>query len=51
VVITGDYSAELRARSLNLGTSAYLRKPVDEAMLLAAIKVALRGDAPPSSGP
>jgi len=45
VVITGDYSVEGRARALNLGAVAYLRKPVDDAMLLSAIRAALRGNA------
>jgi len=49
VVITGDYSAQGRARSLNLGAAAYLRKPVDDAMLLAAISAAVSGNAPPPS--
>jgi FixJ family two-component response regulator len=49
VVITGDYSLEGRARAFNLGAAAYLRKPVDDAMLLAAIRAAVRGNSPPPS--
>ena len=49
VVITGDYSAEGRARALNLGATAYLRKPVDDATLLAAIRAAVRDPLPPKA--
>jgi len=49
VVITGDYSAEGRADALHLGAAAYLRKPVDDAMLLSAISAAVRANVPPRS--
>jgi FixJ family two-component response regulator len=42
VIITGDDSLEIRQQTLNRGAKAYLRKPVDEAMLLDAIQSAIR---------
>ena len=42
VIITGDDSAEIRQQTLSRGAKAYLRKPVDEAMLLDAIQSAIR---------
>jgi FixJ family two-component response regulator len=42
IIITGDDSAEIRQQMLNGGAKAYLRKPVDEAMLLDAIQSAIR---------
>ena len=42
VIITGDDSPESRVRALELGAKAYLRKPIDDAMLLDAIQSALR---------
>lgn len=42
VIITGDDSAESRARALEQGARAYLRKPVDDATLIDAIQTALR---------
>jgi FixJ family two-component response regulator len=42
VIITGDDSAESRIRALEQGARAYLRKPVDDAMLLDAIQTAIR---------
>jgi FixJ family two-component response regulator len=41
VIITGDDSAEIRLQTLSHGAKAYLRKPVDEAMLLDAIQSAI----------
>ena len=41
VIITGDDSAEIRQQTLARGAKAYLRKPVDEAMLLDAIQSAI----------
>jgi FixJ family two-component response regulator len=41
VIITGDDSAEIRLQTLGRGAQAYLRKPVDEAMLLDAIHSAI----------
>ena len=38
VVITGDDSPESRTCAFKWGAKAYLRKPVDEAILLAAIR-------------
>ena len=43
VIITGDDSPEARQRTLSRGAKAYLRKPVDEAMLLDAIHSAIQG--------
>lgn len=42
VIITGDDSTEIRHKSLAGGALAYLRKPVDEAMLLHAIEGAIQ---------
>jgi FixJ family two-component response regulator len=46
IVITGDDSAECRARALQQGAKAFLRKPVDDALLLEAIAGALLPAAP-----
>lgn len=48
VVITGDDSPESRAQALDHGAWAYLRKPVDDAMLLDAITTALRDGVAPT---
>jgi FixJ family two-component response regulator len=40
VVITGEDSSEARSRCLSLGAARYLKKPVDEAVLLDAIDAA-----------
>lgn len=42
VIITGDDSPESRDRALRHGALAYLRKPVDESMLVEAIQGAIR---------
>lgn len=42
VIITGDDSPESRADALGLGAKAYLRKPVDDTMLIDAIQAAIR---------
>lgn len=42
VIITGDDSPESRERMLRHGARAYLRKPVDETMLVEAIQGAIR---------
>jgi CheY-like chemotaxis protein len=42
VIITGDDSVESRTLALKQGAAAYLRKPVDEAVLIDAIRNALR---------
>ena len=47
VIITGDDSLEYRSRAFRNGARAFLRKPVDDSMLLAAIEKALL----PLSGP
>ena len=44
VIMTGDDSAESRVRALDQGASAYLRKPVDDVVLLDAIQDALRSN-------
>ena len=41
VVITGHDGPGMRERTLELGASAYLTKPVDEAALISAIRSAL----------
>jgi FixJ family two-component response regulator len=41
IVMTGDDSPESRARVLAQGARAYLRKPVDDAMLIEAIHGAI----------
>jgi|SRR4051794_6839939 len=43
VIITGDDSHESRERTLRQGARAYLRKPVDDAMLIDAIQTAVHG--------
>jgi FixJ family two-component response regulator len=45
VIITGDDSAESRQRTLRQGAHAYLRKPVDDAMLIDAIQTAVQNTA------
>ena len=45
VIITGDDSPQTRAQALANGARAYLRKPVDDAMLLDAIQTAIRPSA------
>src|SRR5262245_17152028 len=42
VIITGDDSPENHHRTTEYGAHAYLRKPVDDAMLLDAIQEAVR---------
>ena len=49
VIITGDDSPECRARALQQGARAYLRKPVDDALLLDAIQSALLPASPASA--
>ena len=44
VIVTGDDSPDSRERALGRGARAYLRKPVDETMLLDAIDSAIRSD-------
>ena len=47
VIITGDDSSESRERALKLGARACLRKPVDDAILLDAIRTAIASGPPP----
>ena len=42
VLITGDDSPESRAEALAQGAKVYLRKPVDDVMLIDAIETAIR---------
>ncbi len=42
VIVTGDDAPESRAEALALGAKAYLRKPVDDEMLIDAIQTAIR---------
>ena len=45
VIITGDDSPASRERTLRQGAHAYLRKPVDDAMLIDAIQTAVQDTA------
>ena len=45
VVITGDDAPESRAHAIEHGAKAYLRKPVDDAILLDAIATAVGSNA------
>jgi FixJ family two-component response regulator len=45
IIITGDDSAETRAHAIAQGARAYLRKPVDDTMLLDAIHSAIGSSA------
>ncbi|MBK6009307.1 response regulator [Ramlibacter ginsenosidimutans] len=45
VIITGDDAADSRERALRCGARAFLRKPVDEALLIEAIQNAVRDPA------
>ena len=51
VIITGHDTPEARARAVGLGAVAYLRKPVDDVLLLAAINSAIAGELPLSVKP
>lgn len=46
VIITGDDSPDARQQTLGRGAKAYLRKPVDETMLLDAIHNAITKNSP-----
>jgi FixJ family two-component response regulator len=46
VVITGHDTPESRARAVQLGAKVYLRKPVNDEALLAAIDTAIGGVLP-----
>src|SRR5215467_12497132 len=48
IVITGGGDAQTRARALESGASAFLEKPVDDQVLMAAIDRALRSNAAPT---
>ena len=43
VIVTGHDTPEARARVMAHGASGYLRKPVDDLMLIAAINAAIGG--------
>jgi FixJ family two-component response regulator len=45
VVITGHHTPESRARAMQLGAKGYLRKPVNDSVLLEAIETAIGGPA------
>jgi FixJ family two-component response regulator len=45
VIITGDDAPESRVRALRGGARAFLRKPVDDALLIEAIQNAVRDPA------
>jgi FixJ family two-component response regulator len=46
VVITGHDTPETQYKALNGGAAAYLRKPVDDQVLLDAVAAAARGERP-----
>ncbi|WP_298931590.1 response regulator [uncultured Ramlibacter sp.] len=46
VIVTGDDSPEARALAFRQGAAAYLRKPVDDAMLVDAIQAAIYAGSP-----
>ena len=43
IVMTGHDTPESRARAIRLGAKVYLRKPIDDEALLAAIAAAIGG--------
>ena len=43
IVITGHHTPESHARAVQLGAKGYLRKPVDDSVLLEAIGLAIGG--------
>ena len=43
IVITGHHTPESHARAVQLGAKGYLRKPVDDSVLLEAIALAIGG--------
>ena len=45
VVITGHHTPESRTRAMQLGAKGYLRKPVNDSVLLEAIEMAIGGHA------
>jgi FixJ family two-component response regulator len=45
IVITGHHTPESHARALQLGAKSYLRKPVNDSVLLEAIGLAVGGPA------
>ncbi|HTP47089.1 MAG TPA: response regulator [Casimicrobiaceae bacterium] len=45
IVITGHDTPESRARAIHLGAKSYLRKPVNDNVLLEAIETAIGGHA------
>jgi len=47
VVITGHDTPESRARAMQLGAKGYLRKPVNDSVLLEAIESAIGGQSRP----
>jgi FixJ family two-component response regulator len=47
VVITGHDAADVRQRAMDGGAAAYLRKPVDDEVLLAAVADAMARPKPP----
>ena len=49
ILMTARGDAALRARALEAGATAYLDKPLDETLLMAAIDAAIAGSHPPSA--
>jgi FixJ family two-component response regulator len=50
VMITADDEPETRKQCMNAGADAYLRKPLQDGLLLTAISLAMRSRTPPSKG-
>ena len=50
VMITADDEPETRKQCMNAGADAYLRKPLQDGLLLTAISLAMRLRTPPSKG-
>jgi len=46
IVITGHHTPESHARAVQLGAKSYLRKPVDDSVLLDVIGLAIGGHGP-----
>ena len=49
IFITGRTDAEVRARAFEAGAKAFLEKPVDEVVLMNAIRAAMQGGGEPAT--
>jgi FixJ family two-component response regulator len=47
ILVTAHYDEDLRARALAGGVVCYLRKPIDEGILMRCLREALHSDRPP----